>query len=84
MEINKNDYVSTLIVSICFCVGYIVKSSLGFINNKYIPLIVSILGTTLSVWQNGLNPKSIACGLVSGLASTGAFEFIKNILETLE
>ena len=52
-----------------------------FLDNKYIPVIVAILGIALSLWQDGITPKSVACGLVSGLASTGAFELIRNISE---
>ena len=87
MEFNKlkeHEYLSPLIVAICFCVGYVIKTSFVFIDNKYIPVIVAILGTALSMWQNGINPKSVACGLVSGLASTGAFELIRNISEALD
>lgn len=81
MGFNQDEYVSPLIVAICLCIGYIVKTSLNFVDNKYIPVIVAILGIALSLWQDGITPKSVACGLVSGLASTGAFELIRNISE---
>lgn len=81
MGFNQDEYVSPLIVAICLCIGYIVKTSLNFVDNKYIPMIVAILGIALSLWQDGITPKSVACGLVSGLASTGAFELIRNISE---
>ena len=32
----------------------------------------TLVGVGMSVWQDGVNPKAIACGLVSGLASTGS------------
>lgn len=87
MEFNKlkqHKYLSPLIITVCLCVGHVIKTSFVFIDNKYIPLVAAILGTVLSIWQNGINPKSIVCGLVSGLASTGAFELIKNISEVLD
>lgn len=77
----SSEYISPVIVAVCLCLGYVVKTSLDFIDNQYIPMIVAIVGTIISVWQDGLTPKAIACGLVSGLASTGAFELIKNISE---
>ena len=84
MEFNQNEYISPLIVAVCLCAGYIVKTSFDFVDNKYIPLIVAILGLVLSIWQNGLDPKAVACGLVSGLASTGTFELIKNVFEVIK
>ena len=83
-DLKEFEYFSPLIVSICFCIGYVVKTSLIFINNQYIPLIVALSGTIISIWQDGVSPKSIAIGLVSGLASTGAFELIKNISGVLK
>ena len=83
-SIFKNEFISPVIVVICLGIGYVIKSSLEFIDNRYIPMIVALIGVAISIWQDGANPKSIARGLVSGLASTGAFEIIKNISEVLE
>lgn len=80
-SLKDNEYISPVIVAVCFCIGYVIKSSLYFIDNRYIPVIVAIVGMIISIWQDGINPKSIAIGLVSGLASTGAFELIRNISE---
>lgn len=77
----SGEYISPLILVICFCVGHLIKCSFDFIDNRYIPMIVALVGVGMSVWQDGVNPKAIACGLVSGLASTGAFELLKNIWE---
>ena len=38
------------IVGICLCVGYVIKYSLTFIPNKYIPLIMALLGLTLNIF----------------------------------
>lgn len=77
----SGEYISPLILIICFCVGHLIKCSFDFIDNRYIPMIVALIGVGMSVWQDGVNPKAIACGLVSGLASTGAFELLRNIWE---
>lgn len=75
------DFIVVIVMGICFCIGYIIKHSLSFINNKYIPLIMGVLGVVLNVWLNGwvFTPEVLLGGLASGLASTGAFELVKNI-----
>lgn len=77
------DYVVIVVLGICLGFGFIIKHSLDFIPNKYIPLIMGLLGTGLNVWLNtGLfTPEILLGGLASGLASTGAFELVKNIRE---
>lgn len=76
-------YLSLVIVGICLCVGYIIKNSLDFIPNKYIPLIMGILGLIINVLINlstGINAEVILGGLFSGLASTGLYEAFRNML----
>lgn len=80
MEI-LTQYVVLLVMAICLAVGYIIKHSLDFIPNKYIPLIMGILGVVLNVWISGweFTPEILLGGLASGLASTGAFEAVRNL-----
>ncbi len=74
-------YVPT-IVGICLCVGYVVKNSLTFIPNKYIPLIMALLGLTLNIVINhAFTAEIILGGLFSGLASTGAHQFFKELIK---
>lgn len=75
-------YLSVVVVGICLCVGYIIKHSLDFIPNKYIPLIMGVLGLIINVLINlsNLSAEVILVGLFSGLASTGLYETFKNIL----
>lgn len=79
MEI-LNQYVVVTIVAICLALGYIIKHSLTFIKNKYIPLIMAVIGVALNVWLNNFTftVEVLLGGLASGLASTGAFELVKN------
>lgn len=77
----SGEYISPLILIICFCIGHLIKYSFDFIDNRQIPAIVTLVGVGISIWQDGVNPKAIACGLVSGLASTGTFELLRNIWE---
>lgn len=79
-------YLVPSIVILCLLVGYIIKN---FIStdavNKYIPLIVGVLGVVASVFTaittgNAVTVDIIVSGLASGLASTGLFEAYKNLL----
>lgn len=74
-------YVVIVVLAICLCLGYIIKHSISFIPNKFIPLILAVIGIVLNVWINGwaFTPEILLGGLASGLASTGAFEMIRNI-----
>ena len=76
-------YANILIVGICLCVGYIIKNSLDFIPNKYIPLILGLLGLVLSVCSNlgDISLEVVLTGLFSGLASTGCYEAFKNLIK---
>lgn len=78
-----SQYVVAVIMAICLAIGYVIKHSLSFIPNKRIPLIMAILGIVLNIWNNhgAFTPDILLGGLASGLASTGAFELVRNIKE---
>jgi len=72
-----------VVVGICLCVGYIIKTSLDFIPNKYIPLIVGILGLIVKILMclgTGITAEVVLSGLLSGLASTGLYEAFKSLI----
>lgn len=75
-------YLNVIIVGICLCVGYVIKNSLDFIPNKYIPLIMLTLGLVINVLMNlnSINAEVILTGMFSGLASTGLYEMFKNLI----
>ena len=75
------EFVVVIVMAICLTIGYIIKRSLDFIPNKYIPLIMGVLGVILNVWLNGgaFTPEILLGGLASGLASTGAFELGRHL-----
>lgn len=84
MDLNfLYNFVNVGILGICLCVGYVIKTSLDSINNKYIPLIMAILGTLLSVFSNlyNISIDVILTGMFSGLASTGLYELFRNLIE---
>ena len=76
-------FLDLIVVGICLCVGYIIKTSFDFVPNKYIPLIVGILGLVTKILMSlntGINAEVILSGLFSGLASTGLYEMFKNLI----
>lgn len=78
-----SDYVVLVVVGICLCVGYILKHLVPNDGvNKYIPLIMGLLGVALNAWINmALTPAVLLGGLFSGLASTGMHQALKNLID---
>lgn len=77
-----SEFINLGILGICLCIGYVIKTSLDFIPNKYIPLIMLVLGTVLGIVTNlsDLSIDVVLTGMVSGLASTGLYEMFKNLI----
>lgn len=79
-----NDYIVLIVVAICLCVGYVLKHlvpSDGI--NRFIPLIMAVLGIGVNVWLNGfaMSPEILLGGMASGLASTGMHQMFKQFIE---
>lgn len=77
------NYVNVVILGICLCIGYMLKNAVSSNKiNRYIPLIMGILGTVLAIASNihQINLEIILMGLISGLASTGLYETFKNLI----
>lgn len=82
MEFIQN-YLNVSIVIVCVIVGYLWKNTTP-LANKYIPLVVTILGTILAcVVSQGINIDIICIGMISGLASTGLHQLVTKILDQL-
>lgn len=83
MEIEfLTNYSVPIVIGVCLCVGYIIKNLVqSSAINRYIPLIVSILGLVVNVWLNlAFTPEVLLGGLFSGLISTGMHQLLKNII----
>lgn len=75
------NYLVCVIVGTCLCVGFVIKTSIPKIDNKYIPLIMAVLGIVLNVWINmSFTPDILLGGLFSGLASTGLHQAFKQVI----
>lgn len=77
-----SNYLVLVVVGICVCVGYVIKTSFPTIDNKYIPLIMAILGLVLNVWLSGfqISGEIVLGGLFSGLASSGLHQAFKQLI----
>ena len=78
-----SEFIVVVVIGICLCVGYVIKTSLSFIPNKFIPLILAVIGVILNGWVNNFifTPEVILGGMLSGLASTGFYEAFRNMIE---
>lgn len=81
-----SDYVVVLVLGTCLCVGYILKNIVTTDTiNRWIPLIMGILGVALNVWiQATFTPAVLLGGLFSGLASTGLHQVFKQLISKKE
>lgn len=76
------EFSAPVIVGICLCVGFVIKQSLSFISNKYIPLIMAVLGLFINISIHHTLTAEIALqGMFSGLISTGMFELFRNLID---
>ena len=80
------EYISPISLVICLVVGFIIKTcTTNSTLHKFIPCIVAVLGVGICCWDAlAFNPAIIAAGLISGLASTGLYEALSNILKLTE
>lgn len=85
MDINfLLNYINPMILGICLLVGYVLKTAFDKFPNKYIPLSALTLGTIIAITINlkaGISAEIVLNGMISGLASTGLYEMLRNLLE---
>lgn len=81
-----NNFIVAIVVGICLCVGYVIKHLIPTNKvNRYIPLVMAVLGVGLNVWLNfAITPEVLLGGLVSGLASTGLHQLFTKFIEKKE
>lgn len=78
------EYINPLILGICLLVGYVLKTAFDWFPNKYIPLAALCMGTIIAIlinMQTGINAEVVIGGMISGLASTGLYEMLRNLIE---
>lgn len=77
--LNENFVV--VVFMACLIIGYIIKTSLDMIPNKYIPTILAVFGAILNGVTIGFSVESVVYGALMGLASTGMHQVFKNFVE---
>lgn len=75
------EFISPIALLVCLVVGFILKSFGNAKVNRFIPVIVAVLGLLICAWDAmAFTPSICAAGLISGLASTGLYEAFKQLL----
>lgn len=77
------EYINLITMGICLCIGYVLKNSIKKFNNQYIPAVMLVIGTVINVLINmpNINATVILGGMISGLASTGFNETMRNLID---
>ena len=79
------EYINLVTLGICLCVGSALKYAKVFewLGNQYIPLSMLVLGTIINILINypGITAAVVLGGMISGLASTGLYEMMRNLLD---
>ena len=75
------NYLEISIVIACFIIGFIIKRYIPQIDNRYIPLVMTILGVVGNciyayTSNNPIDFNTIVQGAFSGLSSTGLHQLI--------
>lgn len=76
--------INPIILGICLLVGYSLKTAFDKFPNKYIPLTSLCLGTIIAIiihMSSGINAEIVLGGMISGLAATGMYELLRNLLD---
>lgn len=76
------EYYMPIVLVASLIIGYVIKKSLSFIPNQYIPFILAVSGAVLGCIANktvALEP--VVYGAFSGLASTGLHQAFTRIVE---
>ena len=70
-----------VVFGICLIVGFILKKFIKDLDNKFIPLILAVLGAVLAcVAQDGITLETILAGMFSGMSSTGFHQIFKQLI----
>ncbi|MBU0279224.1 phage holin family protein [Gemella sp. zg-1178] len=74
-------YINAEIVAFCLLFGNVLKNNLGFVNNRFIPFILGLIGVLLNIgFKNDVDFLIVLSGFVSGLLSTSLHQGYKNLM----
>lgn len=78
------NYINPVVLGICLLAGYVLKTAFDSFPNKFIPLSALVLGCVINILINipiGINAEVVLGGMISGLASTGLYEMLRNLID---
>lgn len=77
-----SNYLVVVVIGVCCCIGYLIKTCFNNVPNKYIPLILAIVGVVSNIFvAKQFNIDVLLGGMLSGLASTGCHQAFKNLIK---
>lgn len=81
-----SEYMVFVVMLGCLIIGYLLKNSniFKFVNNKDIPVILTIVGLILNLFVSGFTIESAVYGAAMGLMSTGLHQAFKRFVEKSE
>lgn len=79
------EYIDPITMGICLCIGFALKYAKIFerFGNQYIPISMMVLGIVIAIVTHlgDINAAVVLGGMISGLASTGLYEMLRNLLD---
>lgn len=79
------EYIDPITMGICLCIGFALKYAKIFerFGNQYIPISMMVLGLVIGIVTHlgDINAAVVLGGMISGLASTGLYEMMRNLLD---
>lgn len=74
-------FIIPIALVICWVLGAVIKNCIkNETLNQYIPLILAVVGVIICAWDTmSFTPTVVAQGLVTGFASSGTYDLIKNL-----
>lgn len=76
-------YIDLVTMGICLCIGYSLKITFSGFPNRWIPLTMLATGTIINILiAKSIDGSIILGGMISGLASTGSYEMLRNLLDS--
>ena len=70
--------VDPITLGICLLTGYVLKEAFDNFPNKFIPLASLSMGTIIAII---IHLQAVLGGMISGLAATGMYELLRNLLD---
>jgi hypothetical protein len=79
-----NAYVVPEILALCLVLGFVIKMWIEDVDNRWIPTIVAVVGAGAAILMNldAVTIDVVVGGAVSGLASTGLHQMVKQWLDS--